>query len=80
MYECFYEWMNDLMNELFNVCYFYWVGTNFLMKKCKILMLFMNALQTDQPTDQLTDRSTDTAYYRDARTHLETFLYVNLVW
>ena len=30
-------------------------------------MFLMNALQTDQPTDQ----QTDTAYYRDARTHLK---------
>ena len=64
----FYEWMNALMNELYNVCYFYWVGANFLMKKCKILMLFKNVLQTNQQTD----RPTDTAYYRDARMHLKT--------
>ena len=30
-------------------------------------MFLMNALQSDQPTDQ----QTDTAYYRDARTHLK---------
>ena len=26
----------------------------------------------DQPTNQPTDQLTDTAYYRDARTHLKT--------
>ena len=49
-----YERMNDLMKKLFNECYFNWIDMNFLMKKCKILMLFMNALQTDQPTDRPT--------------------------
>ena len=52
------------MNELLNVCYFYWVRPTFLLKKCMILMFLMNALQTD--------RLTDTAYYRDARTHLKS--------
>ena len=33
-------------------------------------MLFTNALQTDR----LTNRQMDTAYYRDARTHLKTCL------
>ena len=32
-----------------------------------ILMFSMNALQTDRQTD----RQTDTAYYRDAGTHLK---------
>ena len=52
------------MNELLVVCSFYWVRTTFLMKICLILMFLMNAIPTDQPTD--------TAYYRDARTHLKT--------
>ena len=47
----FYEWMlfmnviyeclNDLMNELLNVCYFYWVRTTLLFKKCMIWMFLM---------------------------------------
>ena len=56
------------MNELLDVCFFYWVRTTFLLKKCLILMFLMNALTTDRPTD----RPTDTAYYRDARTHLKS--------
>ena len=48
-----------------NVRYLCWVPpTSWKM----ILMLLMNALPTDQPTNQLTD----TAYYRDARTHLKS--------
>ena len=61
------------MNELLNVCYFYWVRTTFLLKKCMILMILMNAL----PTDQQSDQPTDTAYYRDARTHLKRNLKEN---
>ena len=49
-------------------CYFYEVRTTFLLKEYMILMFLMNALPTDQPTNQ----PTDTAYYRDARTHLKT--------
>ena len=60
------------MNELLDVCFFYWVRTTFLLKKCLILMFLMNALPTNQQTNQQTDRPTDTAYYRDARTHLKT--------
>ena len=41
------------------VCYFYWVDATFLMQKRKILVLFINALPTNRPTD--------TAYYRDVR-------------
>ena len=59
------------MNEVLTVCYFYWVRTTFLLKKCMILMFLMNALPTDRPTNQLPNQPTDTAYYRDARTHLK---------
>ena len=31
-----------------------------------------NECVTDRPTNQLTDQPTDTAYFRDARTHLKT--------
>ena len=48
------EWINDLMSELLDVFFFYWVRTTFLLKKCLLLMFLMNALQTDQPTDQRT--------------------------
>ena len=60
------------MNELFVVCFFYWVRTTFL---CLILMFLMNAL----PTDRQTDRPTDTAYYRDARTHLKNIVIVIVI-
>ena len=68
----FYEWMfflwiNDSMHELFNVCYFYWVGITFLWKKSKIPWF----LRMCYPTNRQTDRQTDTACYRDARTHLK---------
>ena len=49
-----YECVNDLMNELLDVCYFYWVRTTFLLKKCMILMFLMNALPTNRPTDRRT--------------------------
>ena len=55
------------MNELLEVCFFYWGKTTFLLKKCLILMFLMNALPTVQPTNG----PTDTAYHRDARTHLK---------
>ena len=63
------------MNEILDVCFFYWVRTNFLLKKCLILMILMNALQTNRPTDQPTNQPTDTAYYRDARTHLKMTIF-----
>ena len=47
-----YERMNNFMHESSNVWYFYWVGTTFLFKKKRDSMIFMNALQTDRPTDQ----------------------------
>ena len=43
------------MNELLNNCYFYWIETPFLLKN---------------DFDVFND-PTDTAYYRDARTHLK---------
>ena len=58
------------MNELLDVCFFYWVRTTFLMKKMLDFDVF-NECVTNQQTDQSTDRPTDTAYYRDARTHLK---------
>ena len=58
------------LNEFLNVCYFYWVGLNILLKKCMILIFFLK-VPTDRPTNQLTNQPTDTAYYRDARTHLK---------
>ena len=57
MNECVL-WMNVIYE---------WVRTTFLLKKCMILMFLMNALATNQQTDQ----QTDTAYYRDARTQLK---------
>ena len=62
--------MNDLLNELLDVCFYYWIGTTFLLKKCMNSMFLMNALP-DQPTDRPTNRPTDRAYYRDARSHLK---------
>ena len=58
MNECFF--MNEWMNELLCVCYFYWVSTTFLLKNCMILMFLMNALLIIRPTDW----PTNTAYYR----------------
>ena len=50
--------MNDSMHVFFHKTHFFWVGTTFLMKKRKILMLFMNALP-DRPTDRPTNRPTN---------------------
>ena len=75
MNDCFlwmnaiYEWMKNSLNELVDECFFCWVRTTFLLKKCMNSMSLMNALP-DQPTD----RQTDKACYRDARTHLKTFI------
>ena len=43
-----------LLNELVDVCFFYWFRTTFLLKKCMNSTFLMNALP-DQPTDQPTD-------------------------
>ena len=85
MNECFLwmnvicEWINDFMNKILDVCFFYWVRTTFLLKKGSILMILMNALPTDrptnrptnQPTDQTIDRRTDKAGCRIACTRLK---------
>ena len=44
MNECFFflwmnvvcEWINDRMNELLDVCFFYWIRTNFLLKQGQV--------------------------------------------
>ena len=38
MHVFFYEWINDSINELLNICYIYWVRTTLLLKKCMIFM------------------------------------------
>ena len=67
-----YEWMNDLMNEWFNE----WIIQCILLlsswyefsdDKMQDFDAF-NECVTDKPTNQ----QTDTAYYKDARTHLKS--------
>ena len=59
MNECFIEWIIQYMYLLLG-------RYNYSWEKQKILELFINALLSDWPTDQ----PMDTAYNRDARTHL----------
>ena len=54
------------MNEQFNVCYFCWAGCT-LKKQNKKKLDFDAFGMPYQPTN----RPTDTAYHRDARTHLK---------
>ena len=54
----FYEWLNDLLNELVDVCFFYWVRITVLLKNCMNSMFLMNALP-DQPINQPTDWPTN---------------------
>ena len=69
-----YEWMNDLMIDLFNVCYFYWVGSTFSFIR---ILRFLRLVWW---TDQQTNRPTDMTSYRDARTHLKKNTLSSFIW
>ena len=69
VFNVIYARTNELMNEVQKVCYLYWVRPTFLLKRYDVMI---NALPNDQPTNQPTNQLMDTAYDRDARTHLKT--------